>query len=164
MTYARATGCACRSPDFMLVGAQKGGTTDLYERLSNQTELYTLRGVQQCRPQKQGGGGRIKCQGEKELHFFDFSCLFLTDMARHFRAGKRRGWCDAGKYAAHIREVRLDSKDYRGQQRPPGTLTGEATSTYLFLPEVTRPPHKFCEPHGHQWRVLRRLATHCLHF
>ncbi|HET7093675.1 MAG TPA: sulfotransferase domain-containing protein, partial [Thermomicrobiales bacterium] len=79
-----------RGPDFIIIGAQRGGTTGFHQALTQHPYVVPA--------------------AQKELHFFDV----LFD--------RGPGW--------YWRQFPAD--------RPPGTITGEATPYYLFHPHAAR--------------------------
>ena len=112
-------------PDFLLIGTQKGGTTDIYEQLAQQRNFQALGSVQSCSEK----GNKKKCAGQKELHFFDWACLHQQERGR-FKGGKR-WWCNGIVYASHFKEMRKSVSS-------PRQFVGEATSNYLYHPEIPR--------------------------
>lgn len=112
-------------PDFLLIGTQKGGTTDVYEQLAMKPHFQALGSVRTCSK----NAGKKKCAAQKELHFFDWACLHQQQLGR-FKGGKR-WWCNGIAYASHFKEM-------RGSIAEPKQLVGEATSNYLYHPEIPR--------------------------
>lgn len=139
----RIKGCSrpdeLKGPEFMLIGAQKSGSTDIFERLREHTETFRLSSE----------------MSHKEMHFFDWQCLGpmlgrdrLQDSVhrRKLDLPSSTQWCDATHYAASLTEFRqLNPAKGRtwGAGAPLATAplvgapaTGEATVNYLFYPEV----------------------------
>lgn len=110
-----------RGPEFMLIGTQKGGSTDMYERLNLHNASFAL-------------SSNIK---DKELHFFDWQCLgpMLGRDKQQDNIHRRKldrpdsqTWCDAIHYSENVDRIRHLSEV--------SDITGEATVNYFFYPEI----------------------------
>eukprot|EP00039_Didymoeca_costata_P021795 m.345450 g.345450 ORF g.345450 m.345450 type:complete len:436 (+) comp26456_c0_seq1:191-1498(+) len=110
---------------FLLIGTQKGGTSDLYTRLLGITDRFALRGVRVCRK-----GGKDCSQHEKELHFLDWACLMReNNIQRSFRW--KHGWCNMSAYRHYFDSVAASMENNGSKHQ---LFTGDATSNYLFHP------------------------------
>jgi hypothetical protein len=130
---------ALNGPDFLVIGTQKGGTTDVYERLAKKTQFEALEGVRVCTAGKKAG--QTQCLPQKELHFFDWACLHQQSNTQgRFKTSKRH-WCDARVYSEHFKNMRTDDADDAGERLRPKQIVGEATSNYLYHPEIPEMVH-----------------------
>ena len=104
-------------PRLIIIGAQKGGTTELFATLREHDEFAA--------PE------------HKELHFWD-ECLDMVAES----APPEQEWCDAAAYESlfprkHGRALAASpSQNRRRLRRAPARFSGEASPSYLLLPQI----------------------------
>ena len=101
--HIKVNASAGTGPDFLVIGTQKGGTTDVFDRMLRRPE-YAL-------TESTTANGNV---GDKELHFFDWSCLGPPQGRgiggrQAYKLYAKPGshvWCDSGAYVARLASSR----------------------------------------------------------